>query len=224
MNTTPTLRRRCDAPSLIATLLSAALLVACGGGGDANVPATSATIASKAAGFGSIVVDGVYYDAFTEGDGSSTVAMVAAASAAVPETAQKSGDVNEKSSSVASIVTVKWTLKSLSVRTNGVPNVFSVKPDADGVSRVSFSKGQAGLLKVGAAIAGFGRDVSLFTMSGPYGTESAFTVRGGATSTGFGQYFNTPQAVAGAQTYLVKGFDQRGQQRVELKLLINLTE
>ena len=60
-------------------------------------------------------------------------------------------------------------------------------------------------------------------MSGPFGTESAFSLRSGANSTGFGQYFNAPLAVAGEQRYSIKGFDNTGRQQVELKLLINLT-
>ena len=222
MNPNSSPRQLCAAPSFAVALLSAALLAACGGGGaDVNAPVAGSTSASKDADFGTIVVDGVNYDAFTDGNGNATVVVGAAA---LLESAQKPGAIDTKNASVAGTTTVKWTLKSLSVRTNGVPNVFTATPDGAGVSRVTFSKSQAGLLKVGAAIAGIGSGVSMFTLSGPYGTESAFSLRSGATSTGFGQYFNTPQAVAGEQRYAIKGFDSAGRQQVELKLLINLTD
>ena len=211
------------APSFAVALLSAALLAACGGGGggaDVSAPVAGSTSVSKDADFGTIVVDGVNYDAFTDANGNAT--MVVGAAAAI-ESAEKAGAIDTKNTGVAGTTTVKWTLKSLSVRTNGAPNVFIATSDGAGVSRVSFGRAEAGLLKVGAAIAGIGGTVSRFTMSGPYGTESAFSLRSGATSTGFGQYFNAPLAVAGEQRYSIKGFDNAGRQQVELKLLINLT-
>ena len=76
MNKNPSLRclsasRRCTLPLFTLTLLSTALIAACGGGGgttaDANAPvagaaAPSGTGAGTVTGFGSIIIDGVHYD------------------------------------------------------------------------------------------------------------------------------------------------------------------
>lgn len=80
MNMIPSLHRRCAATIFTFTLVSAAMLTACGGGGDANDPAASAGV-GKGAGFGSMVVDSLSCDPFTEANGNGTATMVAVSSA-----------------------------------------------------------------------------------------------------------------------------------------------
>ena len=96
--------------------------------------------------------------------------------------------------------TVTFVVKSL---TSGI--TYNVTSNGDASSVVA-SKSDAGLLRVRANVT-FDPSVVLFTMEGPYGTNSSFMTQSGTSSASFGQYLNTPLCIQGVQTYTVKSYN-----------------
>lgn len=110
---------------------------------------------------------------------------------------------NAQSSDPTANNAITFAVRSMS---NGI--TYNVTSNGDASSVVA-SKSDAGLLRVRANVT-FDPSVVLFTMEGPYGTNSSFVTQLGTFSASFGQYLNTPLCLQGVQTYTVKFYNFLG--------------